>query len=42
MGMGIHHPVLENAREKIWATVYYDDDEAVEIWKKLVCQKNAL
>ncbi len=27
--------VLKLPEEKVWATVYEDDDEAVEIWKKL-------
>ncbi len=26
---------LKMPEEKIWATVYYDDDQAVEIWKKI-------
>ncbi|WP_419026201.1 alanine--tRNA ligase [Emergencia sp.] len=26
---------LKMPEDKIWATVYYDDDEAVEIWKKI-------
>ncbi len=34
-GLEFMTTVLEMPFEKIWATVYQDDDEAVEIWKKL-------
>ena len=36
MGVGVCTEVLELPVDKLWVTIYQDDDEAFEIWTKHV------